>query len=103
MGYWLVGGADEVAIKANQKYPGGAIRLVHWLDSTGWNRWQDAADFVETEIPNDNMTCESIGWIIHEDDDSISIAGSRTAHDQIDGVIRIPKAAIVDMWTLSIE
>ena len=93
----------KINAKANQQYPGGEIHLIHWLDSTGWNRWQDVDDFLKTEIPDDNMTCESIGWIIHEDDDSISIAGSRTAHDQIDGVIRIPKVAIVGVWEVYIK
>lgn len=75
--------------------PGTKLLWILWLDTSGWSQWQGAERFVEVEIPKDDLRCESVGWIIHEDKESISIAPHRSGNGSIDGVFRIPKCSIL--------
>lgn len=63
--------------------------LVEWLDAVGGTRggWKSASD-AGRDLP---AKCRSVGWVIHEDDERITIA-PHFAHDRdVDGEITIPR------------
>lgn len=68
---------------------------VEWLDSVScgavWTSTEDA--------PADNLGCSSIGWLIRENDDSITIASHRSP-SQVGGDMTIPKIAITGRWEI---
>lgn len=76
------------------------MRLVHikWLDSCGvTTNWDWLKD-----IKHNAVTCSSIGWVVKENEECISIA-SHIAHnspkdeDQVCGIMTIPRVAITEM------
>ena len=85
-----------------KKMPGTKLLWILWADSVGWGHWQDAEKFVKEEVPKDDMRCESVGWVVHEDKESISLAPHRSANNNIDGTLRIPKCSILKKRTLKV-
>jgi len=79
------------------------MKLVHlmWIDScspTGGG-WKSAEGRdAESEKP---ILCESIGWVVYEDNGAITIAGhishgkSDGSVNEVNGELTIPKVAIV--------
>ena len=68
---------------------------IDWVDSYGsapsWERLG--------EIDSSVLVCQSVGWVVHEDDESVVIAPHRaleTEHtdSQVSGHMTIPKVAI---------
>lgn len=88
--------------KEMNKMPGTKLLWILWVDSSGWSRWQNAQQFVEEEILKDDPRCESVGWVICEDKESISIAPHRSGNGNIDGVFRIPKRSILKKKVLKV-
>ncbi|WP_337746937.1 hypothetical protein [Victivallis vadensis] len=71
--------------------------FVEWVDSCQGNGWQP----VENSIGTRAMRCFSIGWLIAESKDSLTLAphvsekDHPTAFHQCCGAMTIPKRAIV--------
>ena len=72
--------------------------VVEWLDSThlspgGW---------IDRDIAAEQGACSivSVGWLIGEDDDAITLAQSITDADDVTGAFVIPVACVVQMLTL---
>lgn len=81
----------------------GTVVYVRWVDSTSRSGWQRLEGFRE-----DALLCATIGFLVREDDETISIAHSLAFHDgegQIpDGannIITIPKCAILGRWEVT--
>ncbi len=75
--------------------PCGPLLRVVWLDSTGWSRWTDLDDFLAEQVPKESCRCETVGWLVHEDKEKLIVASSRSVISAIDGILQIPKCAIL--------
>ena len=84
----------QKAVKSDPMPCGPLLRLV-WLDATGWSRWMDAADFLAEEVPKESGRCETVGWLVHEDEQKLIVASSRSVNGSIDGILQIPKGMIL--------
>ena len=76
--------------------PRGPLIVVHWLDSMSHGSvWSDA----DAAGCHGSLLCESIGWLMREDDDTLTLA-SHYGHGAncVSGDMTIPKVAIVDRW-----
>jgi len=74
------------------------IVLVEWLDSRhgeGWIRLEEVqADLAPTR-------CESVGWLISQDNDSITLAGHCADNPkQVCGDMTIPAKAVLSITRL---
>lgn len=68
--------------------------LVKWIDSGGDGRWLNRNDILEH---GGLASCESVGWLIHEDDEKIILGLSlnrSTQNDDVQGYMAIPKVAV---------
>ncbi len=72
----------------------GPLMLIVWEDAAGWSRWMDVDDFIEEEPHRSQLLNESVGWFVHEDEVSITVAPHRSDQNAIDGIMRIPKRCI---------
>lgn len=75
--------------------------LVRWIDSIRYaDGWQSLDHYVrESER---SLECETVGFVIHEREDSIMVAQSRMtdADGAVTEVIRIPTIAILHRYGL---
>ena len=68
----------------------GTIYLVTWIDSIGSSGWRTI-----DEIPLESEICTSIGWLIRETKETITLVGSKSLQtNSFNGVLTIPKIAI---------
>lgn len=76
--------------------------LVTWLDSAthedGWSRIEDIA---ETVTRRGLLRIESVGFVVHETDDALTLAASWFADDEgapcrVSQPLTIPKAMVVE-------
>mgnify|MGYP000676822312 CR=1 FL=1 len=69
------------------------IAYVEWVDSAKFSTrvWNDAEDVSKAKL----AVCRSVGYVIHEDKESITIA-AHAGYDfrDVSGDMKIPKAAI---------
>lgn len=70
--------------------------LVHWVDSSSCPGVWTAIEEINYEL----SYCESIGWIMFEDDELMTISSHQTAN-QVSGVMTIPKCAIEQIWEIT--
>jgi hypothetical protein len=65
--------------------------LVHvtWVDSTSENRWCSESGMID-ELD----TCESIGWLVRETKEYLTIAGHRSSMASWHGVMTIPRCSV---------
>lgn len=72
------------------------IKKIKWLDSYGCtNRWQKIENITE------KLICETVGFVISETDELISLANSIAYEtdetvEQANGVMTIPKVSIIE-------
>jgi hypothetical protein len=74
---------------------------LRWVDSTTLfygERWTDPAELDKYDT---ETFCETVGFLIRENDHSIYVAGS-VAPDEIGSVTQIPKVAVVDRRLLQV-
>ena len=83
-------------------------RLVRWTDSNGGHGWSALTWFLENAKPSQ---CESIGFVLHEDDEyivliqSLDYAGGDVPPGDVrhgDGFIAIPKAVITEQFDVTV-
>jgi hypothetical protein len=68
--------------------------LIDWVDAAANNGWVTEPELETTTIP---CTCQSLGFLVKETDESITLALSRTTtkgHAPYADLITIPKVAI---------
>lgn len=66
------------------------ILLVKWVDSASSSCWQPLEDVDYTPI-----ICTSVGFLIHEDDNSITLALNYGSNpQQVSNITTIPKCSI---------
>lgn len=71
---------------------------VKWEDATGVSRWQ-SREYAEALIP---YQCESVGWIIKDTKDVLTLAATRDlVEGQLNDVNLIPKAMVREIIDLN--
>lgn len=69
---------------------------VRWIDSGGHRGWNDPAD-----LNLKPMECESLGWLVHEGKDAVTVALNRVADGSscapFGELMTIPRVAIKRM------
>ena len=71
---------------------------INWMDTSAHNEWYDR-DELEAIVDGDLLMMQSVGWLVKLDDEQVVIA--RTIGDShADGVLKIPRAVVVDMFDL---
>ena len=70
--------------------------LVHWVDSVGSGGFWNSID----NLVRDGLEVESIGWIVFEDEEKLTIVCHWGEHG-VGGDMTIPKCAITKMWEIS--
>lgn len=74
---------------------------VEWLDSMTDGGWISKDDAI-ARATKDAMLHRSVGYLIHETDDMILLAGSRDEYcDQLCGTMQIPRVAVLTIKSLS--
>lgn len=74
--------------------------LLVWVDSSGGDTgWEVIEDL--SEVASDCIICESLGWILKETEEAITIAhnvsdGNKSAQPQFTMAMTIPKVAILN-------
>lgn len=66
--------------------------IIEWIDATSVYQWQSLKEAKITDLE----ICESIGYIIRNDDDCVAIVQTKTeTEEDVDGLMVIPKAIII--------
>lgn len=63
---------------------------IKWVDSVGPARYWELAD----QITHSVSRIETVGWLIHENKKSVTVASSWSTSGCFGGVVTIPKFAI---------
>lgn len=71
---------------------GDAVQ-VNWLDSQSFTGWQHVEEAEELAANNERLQIESIGYLIHQSEFSITLAQSRGRSQFCQG-ITIPRCSI---------
>ncbi len=71
------------------------ITLIRWRDATYASGWH-----FKSEIPTGPALVESVGWLIAETDEAVTLALS-VSTDAIGHISVIPKSGIVDRFQLN--
>lgn len=84
--------------------PEQALLLIEWLDSSQAEGWL----FIdEDEHVNDPLNCISVGWLIQESDEALSITSSLAEMVdgdplQVNGILTIPKCCVLGRTELEL-
>jgi hypothetical protein len=71
--------------------------IIHWIDSCHHGSGWVARDSIDTA----GAACTSFGYILHEDEHFVTVAG-HIADDEVAGAMTIPKCAIIGRTQLHI-
>ncbi len=77
--------------------PDDRLVWIKWVDSSSWAGWRDREKFIKEELLKDDLVCESVGWVIHEDRETVTIVKDRASCGSISDVMRIPRKAILEI------
>jgi len=72
--------------------------LVHWEDSHGDGSWCNPED-----VDDWSLGITSIGILVSEDDQSITLCTSKSDGGQVQGCIKIPKSCIKKQWEVDLS
>lgn len=73
---------------------------VEWLDSMSEGRWMDTETAI-SRATREVMLHRSVGYLIHETDDLILLAGSRgESSEHVSDTMQIPRVAILAVHDL---
>ena len=70
------------------------IVKIEWYDAYSLDSWQNKD--IAVAVNKEPMLCHSIGYLLSEDDKSVSICHTFNNDNQVCGVIQIPKCNIKD-------
>ncbi len=68
------------------------IEVIHWVDSNMTSRWDSKETYLS--YSENSMECRSVGFVVHESKDRVSILQSESAMSFAD-MVTIPKSAIL--------
>lgn len=71
---------------------------IKWIDSSHYGGWHEIKEHKFLTV--ENMSCESVGFLIGESEHAIELAQS-TTDEEIDNIMVIPKVAILEIRDLS--
>lgn len=71
------------------------MKYIKWVDSAAPNGW-----VFDNELDFSVVIVESLGWVINEDDHSITLSSHKTNHGQSHAPMTIPKVAITEIKDL---
>jgi hypothetical protein len=77
--------------------------LVTWLDSHSYEGWTAVKD-----LKPDGVTCRSVGWLISETEQTLTLAPHLTqadhasAEEQASGAMVIPRVSVVSIEDLAV-
>lgn len=75
------------------------LLLVTWRDHVSFSGWKTVEAYVE-EILADSLLCQSVGWVIHEDERTLSLAQNWENGGKISEVMTILKSEISSVEVL---
>ena len=75
------------------------IVYVEWLDSIGHPGWKDPDEL--TDPPP--MRCITIGFLVRETDDVVTVSASWSATGSFDCPISIPWIAVIKYYTVGLK
>jgi hypothetical protein len=65
--------------------------IIEWIDTTSIYQWQSLKEAQTTDLD----ICESIGYMIRDEKDFVSIVQTKTSSgEDVDGLLIIPRSAI---------
>lgn len=70
---------------------------IDWLDSTGGGGWRSIEG-----LGRAMLECRSVGFLVHEDDESVTVSASLASLGNADEPIRIPKVSITGRWEIEV-
>lgn len=74
---------------------------VEWLDSIGEGRWTNVEEAIRIATKS-YMLHRTAGYLVHENDDMILIAGSRNeTGETVADTMQIPKVAVINVRNLT--
>ena len=74
------------------------LTYIKWVDSFGHSGWKYLPEYK----PPETLICQSVGWIIRENDSEISIVATRSEDlENIYGPMTIPRRAILSQINLA--
>ncbi len=69
---------------------------VEWVDSVAASGW-----VADQYAVSHNLACISVGFLVAESEEAITVAASISSAGQIDCPITIPRCAITGLWEVS--
>lgn len=72
----------------------GTMVRVTWVDSMASYGWDSVEDKIDKAKSPDQLMCASVGYLLHEDDNGVSLVQSFSAGGQAHSLITIPKASV---------
>lgn len=70
---------------------------IKWLDSESTSEWKTRKEYLDKLEGKEVNTCETVGWVLEDTKEALSIAQSRCEkHDCYDAIMRIPRCCIQD-------
>jgi hypothetical protein len=79
----------------------GQLILIRWIDPYNKGGWIDEDEL--EKIVRTNLECNTVGWIVREEEDSLYVASSYfEGGDQIGEVFKIPREVIRSIKLLNI-
>ncbi len=75
-------------------FPLTELRLIEWMDSVATGGWHSPI-----EPPRSPWPCRSIGWVLEDTDEYVTLVQTTTAEHWTDAM-SIPQGAIQRQWTL---
>lgn len=76
-----------------------AIVEVFWVDSYSRSGWEDADEMLKN-LDDKDIGCLTVGYLLRETDDRVTIIQSQAGVGNIGDAMTIPKRAILEMSTL---
>ncbi len=76
----------------------GQLVKVTWRDTNGIARWADQDYFADAMKP---ARCESVGWVMADTKEHLSIAASHDGNENVNDGNVFPRSAVIDIVPLT--
>jgi hypothetical protein len=73
-----------------------SVVWVRWIDSNTFNGWQQPKDVLPLMADPEHMHCESVGFLFHEDEKQLVLAGDQSDSGAVGELMCIPQVAVVE-------
>lgn len=68
---------------------------IRWIDASQRAGWHELDDAIRVAADG-SLECESVGWVIREDEDSVSLAPNKSTEEQVADITTISKRVILE-------